>query len=67
MAKNVLHGDTATALTHPWWPAMTRYSLYGGCHLGLISFLMEVALMVPSLVAYDKFIYNLLPRATYVD
>jgi len=27
VAKNVLQGETATALTHPWWPAITLYSL----------------------------------------
>lgn len=50
-AKNVLHGETAIALTQPWWPAITLYSLKGGCHVGLISFLIEFALIVPNFVA----------------
>jgi hypothetical protein len=59
-AKNWLHGEMAKALTQPWWPTMTLYNLYGACHVGLINFLIEFARIVPSFVAYTKFIYNLL-------
>jgi hypothetical protein len=51
VAKNVLQGDTATALTQPWWPAITLYNLYGGCQVGFINFLIELALTVPNFVA----------------
>ena len=64
VAKNVLQGDIATARTQPWWPAITLYNLKGACQVGLINFLIEVALTVPSLVAYTKFISSLLLKAT---
>lgn len=63
VAKKVLQGETATALTHPWWPAITLQSLQGACHLGLISFLIELARIVPNFVAQTKFISSLLLMA----
>lgn len=64
VAKNVLHGEIAIDLTHPWWPTITLYNLKGGCQFGLINFLKLEDLTVPNCVDYARFIYNFFDIAT---